>query len=70
MRDLGFEQTKPTRVYEDNASKSLPAPTFEKHRVYLRGSSIPFSAFVASLDDIPAKLIDMSVFHTTRAHGA
>mmetsp|Transcript_60724 Transcript_60724/g.125086 ORF Transcript_60724/g.125086 Transcript_60724/m.125086 type:complete len:94 (-) Transcript_60724:119-400(-) len=64
MRDLGFEQTRPTRI------KSLPAPTFEKHRVYLRGSSLPFSAFVATLEDVSAQSTKLSVFKASRAHGA
>ena len=119
LRDLGFEQRRPTRVYEDNAScilmsenpacadhsrhidtriyflrdmvrnkilklkkcagtenvadaltKSVPAQSFDKHRVYLRGSSKPFAAFAESLDALPANSAKLSVFHAVRAHGA
>ena len=35
----------------DALTKSLPAPAFEKHREYLWGSGVPFSAFWATLPD-------------------
>jgi len=64
LRDLGFEQTKPSRI------KSLPAPTFEKHRIYLRGSGLPLAAFASTLAKEPAHWDKLSVFKAIRAHGA
>ena len=95
LRDLGYSQTSPTKIFEDNAAcimmadnpahpdkarhidtrrwflrdmvrdkvlklikcagtqnvadaftKSLPGPSFLKHRQYMWGSRIPFEAFV------------------------
>ena len=40
-----------TENVADALTKSLPAPSFEKHREYLWGSSVPFSAFWATLPD-------------------
>jgi len=51
-----------TENVADALTKSLPAPSFEKHREYLWGSSVPFSAFWASLPDwkhIAARKIDL-----------
>ena len=40
-----------TENVADALTKSLPAPSFEKHRTYLWGSGVPFSALWTSLPD-------------------
>eukprot|EP00961_Rhodomonas_salina_P096952 1304279-Rhodomonas_salina.1 len=48
---LVLQKCAGTQNVADALTKSLPAPAFEKHREYLWGSGVPFSAFRARLDD-------------------
>jgi len=47
----------------------LPAPSFEKHREYLWGSGVPFSAYWSTLFDwqnIAARKIDVLTWNTMK----
>eukprot|EP00961_Rhodomonas_salina_P273876 3700392-Rhodomonas_salina.1 len=38
-----------TQNVADTLTKSLPFPSFSKHRIYLQGSRVPFEAFYTSI---------------------
>ena len=59
-----------TQNASDALTKSLPRPAFEKHRKYLVGTQVPFSAFYASTVNLKmtkvAYVISCQIFSSPR----
>ena len=46
-----------TQNVSDALTKSLPRPAFEKHREYMVGTKVPFSAFYASMVNLKMPIV-------------
>ncbi len=49
-----YDERKPV---SDALTKSLPRPAFEKHREYMVGTKVPFSAFYASTVNLKMPIV-------------